>query len=440
VPSTDIARPVPQPGSEQTSLEGCRRAIAAGFVGTVIEYFEFGVYAYVAVLIAPAFFPSSDAAASLLATLAVFAASFFVRPLGGIFLGRWGDRYGRKRILLITVIGMGAATASIGLIPTFATIGAAAPVLLVAARLAQGFFAGGELMGASAYVVESSPSGERGRASAFVPAGAAWGGAIAAVVAGTTSAIIGPVAMGAWGWRIPFLAAVPLIVVSVWLRARMEETPAFTGLEEVDQVSKRPLSEALRHNWRDILKMIGLAFGVNVGYWVGLIYMTIYLTQVQRVDATSVFWIIAGVNIVLGILTPFGGSLSDRIGRRRTLMWGFAAYGVVVIPMMLLMSSQNLPVVAVATLVLALPFVLVQGTAYAAFAEMFPTRVRYTGMALSFNIATILGGGVMPYIATWLVSITGVSWAPGCILIAAAVLSLITLRTIGETAAQELRR
>lgn len=416
------------------------RAIGAGFTGTVIEYFEFGVYAYMAVLISPIFFPSDDPVASLLATLAVFATSFLMRPVGGIVLGRLGDKFGRKKILMITVIGMGISTAAIGFLPGFDTIGVFAPLLLVLARLAQGFFAGGEVTGAAAFVIESAPEGRRGMSAAFVPAGAALGGALAAITAGITTVSVGAENMAAWGWRVPFLAALPLIVVSVWLRRKMVETPAFESAEEQGKTTKSPLRDVLTLHWRDLLRMLGISFGLNVGYWVGLVYMNIYLTQVQGFPQQTVFWMVAVVNVMLAICTPLGGRLSDRIGRKPTLLIGFIGYAVLVVPAMIMMSSGNFTIAWIALAMLAIPFIFVQGASYSAYAELFPTAVRYTGMSLAFNIAAILGGGMMPYLATALVAATGNPVSPAVLLIFAGVVSAITLLTIRESAKKSLKR
>ncbi|WP_269759154.1 MFS transporter [Variovorax sp. E3] len=411
-----------------------RKAALAASVGTAIEYYEFGVYGYMAATIGPLFFPSTDATASLLAILAVFGSAFLMRPIGGIVLGRLGDRIGRRGILLVTVIGMGVATAAIGLLPVASTVGIAAPVLLLAIRLVQGFFAGGEVTGAAAYVAESAPSGKRGFYGAFTPVGVAVGGALAASACGLTSALLSADQMQQWGWRIPFLLAIPMVIVSTAVRRRVEESAAFQEFQAHNEPTKAPLREVLTQHTAKVLKVTALAFGQNVGYWVGLVFMNIYLTTYLKYDKTTVYWIMAAVGVAMAILMPFWGGLSDRWGRRRVLSIGFLGYMLLVWPMMVLMDQQSIGLAALAMFVIALPLPIVQSVGYPTYAEQFPTRIRYTGMAFSFNIGAILGGGVTPYVATSLIASTGNLKSPAILLIAAAIFSLLALLTVRETA------
>jgi len=411
-----------------------RKAALAASVGTAIEYYEFGVYGYMAATIGPLFFPSTDATASLLAILAVFGSAFLMRPIGGIVLGRLGDRIGRRGILLVTVIGMGVATAAIGLLPVASTVGIAAPILLLAIRLVQGFFAGGEVTGAAAYVAESAPSGKRGFYGAFTPVGVAVGGALAASACGLTSALLSADQMQQWGWRIPFLLAIPMVIVSTAVRRRVEESAAFQEFQAHNEPTKAPLREVLTQHTSKVLKVTALAFGQNVGYWVGLVFMNIYLTTYLKYDKTTVYWIMAAVGVSMAVLMPFWGGLSDRWGRRRVLGIGFLGYMLLVWPMMVLMDQQSIGLAALAMFIIALPLPIVQSVGYPTYAEQFPTRIRYTGMAFSFNIGAILGGGVTPYVATSLIASTGNLKSPAILLIAAAIFSLLALLTVRETA------
>ena len=415
-----------------------RKAALAASVGTAIEYYEFGVYGYMAATIGPLFFPSTDATASLLAILAVFGSAFLMRPIGGIVLGRLGDRIGRRGILLVTVIGMGVATAAIGLLPVASTAGIAAPILLLAIRLVQGFFAGGEVTGAAAYVAESAPRGKRGFYGAFTPVGVAVGGALAASACGLTSALLSAEQMQQWGWRIPFLLAIPMVIVSTAVRRRVEESAAFQEFQAHNEPTKAPLREVLTQHASKVLKVTALAFGQNVGYWVGLVFMNIYLTTYLKYDKTTVYWIMAAVGVTMAILMPFWGGLSDRWGRRRVLGIGFLGYMLLVWPMMILMDQQSIGLAALAMFIIALPLPIVQSVGYPTYAEQFPTRIRYTGMAFSFNIGAILGGGVTPYVATSLIASTGNLKSPAMLLIAAAIFSLLALLTVRETSRDQL--
>lgn len=413
-----------------------RRAAFAAAAGTAIEYYEFGVYGYLAVVLGPHFFPSDDPTASLLATLAVFGSAFFARPVGGIVLGRLGDRIGRKPVLVVTVVGMGSATAVVGLLPTAASIGTAAPVALLLVRLAQGFFAGGEVTGSATFLAESAPPGRRGFFGAFTPVGVALGGGTAALVAGTVTTVLSEEQLQAYGWRIPFLLSLPLIVVALLARHRLEDSEAFLS-EKSEQTAQggaaAPLSEVFTRHRKPLLKVALLAIGSNCGYWVGLIFMNIYLTADLGYSKQAVFWMMAGISFLVACLMPGFGALSDRWGRKKVITIGFTGYAVLVIPAMLVMGVGSFPLAAAAMVVLALPMPIVQSVTYPTYAEQFPTRVRYTGLSIAFNIGTIVGGGLTPYLATWLISTTGNLLAPGFLLMTAAVMALITLRTVAES-------
>ncbi|MEX3613739.1 MAG: MFS transporter, partial [Burkholderia gladioli] len=257
--------------SAASSRAIARKAALATAAGTAIEYYEFGVYGYMAALIGPLFFPADNPTAALLSILAIFGSAFLMRPIGGIVLGRLGDRVGRRAVLLVTVLGMGIATAAVGLLPTAATAGVAAPVALLLARLAQGFSSGAEVTGAATYLAESAPRGRRDFYGAFTPVGVAIGGALAATVCGLTTALVGAQQMYAGGWRIPFLAALPLVLLSALIRKRVDESVAFRQSAARHETVKAPLSELFAHHRAALLKVFLISLGQNAGYWVGFI-------------------------------------------------------------------------------------------------------------------------------------------------------------------------
>jgi MFS transporter, MHS family, proline/betaine transporter len=417
-----------------------KRAATASATGTAVEYYEFGVYGYMAVIIGPLFFPGDNPTASLLAALAVFGSSFLIRPLGGVLLGRLGDKIGRRKVLLTTVVGMGIATAGIGLLPTTAQVGILAPMLLVLMRLTQGFFAGAEVIGAAAFVAESSPTGRRGFFGAFTPVGVALGGATAAIVCAITTGLLTDDQLREWGWRIPFLLSIPLVLISCKMRHNVEETPEFKAFLEKEQPPKAPIKEVLSTQLGSVGRVILLTFGQNAGYWIGLVFMNIYLTTYLGFDKSKVFWVIACISLCMAAMMPFWGGLSDRLGRRKVLTIGFIGYIALVLPMMMVMGTGSLWVAAIAMFIATLPMPIIQSVGYPTYAEQFPTRVRYTAMAISINIGAILGGGITPYIVTSIIAKTGNLLTPGFFMAGAAFCALLSLLALRETAHENLAR
>ncbi|GAB43611.1 putative major facilitator superfamily transporter [Gordonia terrae NBRC 100016] len=407
--------------------------IAAG-VGTVVEYYDLTVYAYLAVVVSPLFFPSDDPTASLLSSLAVFASAYLMRPIGGIFFGRLGDRFGRKRALLVSVILMGVGTTLMALLPTYAAVGVLAPILLVVARLLQGFSAGGELGGALTYVYEVVGPKRRGLGGSIVALGSNSGFALAAIVVATTSALTSEAQMDSWGWRVPFVAGLPLLLLCLWLRTRIEDSPEFTKTAERRELPKAPLRELLRSQPIQVLQVLGLGIAQNATGYMVLTYIGIHLVREGGYSQTAVTWTAAGVIVFVAACMPIAGLLVDRYGSRPVLIAGLLTAATLAYPAMALMTGHGLAVAALAFAVFALCTPLIQVATAPLFPSLFDTKVRLTGVALGFNLSTVLAGGTAAYIATWLIDRTGNSLAPAYFLIGASAIGLLTLMTIRRKA------
>ncbi|WP_338856255.1 MFS transporter [Gordonia hongkongensis] len=407
-----------------------RRAVVAAGIGTVVEYYDLTVYAYLAVVVSPLFFPSDDPTASLLSSLAVFASAYLMRPIGGIFFGRLGDRFGRKRALLVSVILMGVGTTLMALLPTYAAVGVLAPILLVVARLLQGFSAGGELGGALTYVYEIVGPKRRGLGGSIVALGSNSGFALAAIVVATTSALTSEAQMDSWGWRIPFVAGLPLLVLCLWLRTRIEDSPEFTKTAERRELPKAPLRELLRSQPAQVLQVLGLGIAQNATGYMVLTYIGIHLVREGGYSQTAVTWTAAGVIVFIASCMPLAGILVDRFGSRPVLIAGLLTAATLAYPAMALMTGHGLAVAAIAFAVFALCTPLIQVATAPLFPSLFDTKVRLTGVALGFNLSTVLAGGTAAYIATWLIDRTGNSLSPAYFLIGSSAIGLLALLTI----------
>ncbi|MGO3890334.1 MAG: MFS transporter [Paenalcaligenes sp.] len=427
----------PHTASVQSEVSPWRAASAAG-LGTMIEYYDFQLYGVLAVTLSMLFFVGENENAALLSTLAIFGGAFLARPLGGIFFGWFGDRHGRTAALMVTIIGIGIASALMGLLPTYATLGLMAPALLLLCRLLQGFFAGGEITGAATYVAECSPANKRGFFGAFNPAAATLGLSLATGVAGLVSTIFGKEAMQEWAWRIPFLLSIPLILLCVWARSRIEDSPRFQELLKAHKPEHSPISVIFREHRRPLLQVIAIGFAQNAAGYVGVVYLSTHLTRTLKYDASAVFWLVSVVTLISAFVMPFAGGLSDRFGRKPLLTIGFLGYMLLVPLTMWVASWGSFVMAAMAVAISIIPFIIVQSVGYPLYAELFPTRVRYSGVSLGFNIATILGGATAPFIASWLSTQTGSSMAPAFYVMAAALVGIIALRSVQETSGRAL--
>lgn len=425
--------------SPPTVTKAARRASIAGFAGTVVEYYDYSLYVYLAVFFAGAFFPASDPTASTLAALAVFGSGYIARPIGAVVFGRIGDRVGRRTALMITVVLMGAASLLLGLLPTYAAIGIAAPLILVLLRLVQGFCAGGEQMGALTLVVESSSARRRGILASLTPAGSNIGFASATGVVGLTTFVLGAETMADWGWRLPFLLCLPLTLICLFLRMRLEDSPEFTRLKSSERITKTPVRDLVRSHRKGLLTMTGLSFSLAGSAYVGLTVGVTYLRETQGFS-TSVASTISALAIAVSavLVMPLAGILVDRIGRRTVCLYGMVAMAVLAYPLFLLMGAAGSIVVVFLAYFLLMAISSVQTVSgYLISAASFPPAVRYTGTALAFNVGTILGGAFAPFISAQLTVWTGLSSAPAFWIVGAGLVGLAAVLLAEPTAVRD---
>ncbi|MBV6756202.1 MFS transporter [Rhodococcus opacus] len=402
-----------------------RKSAVAGFLGTFVEYYDFSVYGFLVVFTAPLFFPSANPTTSVLASLGAFAGGYVMRPLGALFFGSLGDRRGRRIALLVTIVGMGVSTMIMGLLPTYASIGVLAPILLIVARLLQGFCAGGEIVGAATLVAESSPDRKRGLLQSFVTLGSGWGVAAAPAVVGLVSAIVGTQAMGTWGWRIPLLVSVVFTLLCLAYRLRLDDSPEFENIAATTEVDKTPVRTAIRAHWRSILAVAVLVLAITCTTAVLLSYMNIYMIKIAEIPPTTVYWLSAIVIALGSFGYLFGGMAVDRIGAKASLLIGYGGCAVLIYPAMLTMTSNASLIVIGALYCAAVLFnSFSTPSVYLTFTQAFPTEVRYTGAAIGFNLGAVIGGGFTPYAAAWLTDVTGRPQSPALLVVAAAVVGV----------------
>ncbi|WP_418059348.1 MFS transporter [Pimelobacter simplex] len=406
-----------------------RRASLAGFLGTVVEAYDFFVYTYLIVYTAPLFFPHEDPVTGVLSSLLVLGSGFLTRPLGGLFFGRLGDRRGRRFTLMVTVIGMGTATTLIGLLPTFAAIGVAAPVLLVMLRLLQGFSAGGELMGSTTFVSEHATTRNHGLLSTITPLGFAAGTALAPGAVALVTALLSEQVMSEWGWRIPLLLSLPLTAACLLLRLGLEDSPEFRRLAEAHQIPRSPVSELFAGYGRALVKVTLLSATVlMIGYIIAA-YVPLFLQQHAGFSAGTTALMASIQGLVAIVFTATTALVIDRLGRRTTMVALMGALAVAFLPVLVLMKSTGGSFAVSLT-----GFALLGGLsgaaaapAYAALTAMFPARVRYTGAALGFGLGSALGGGAGPWLAAKLTAATGDPYASAYLAIGAALTGIAVI-------------
>jgi MFS transporter, MHS family, proline/betaine transporter len=409
------------------------KAVFAAVIGNVLEWYDFAVYAFVAGTIARQFFPQTDDVTALLSTFLAYGLGFVARPLGGIVIGRIGDTHGRKTALMITIFLMAAGTVMIGVLPTYASIGLAAPLLLVFARLMQGFSAGGEWGGSTAFIVEWAPKGRRGWFGSFQQTSVVAGLLLGSGVAALLNTLLAQEQMSDWGWRVPFLLGGILGPVGLYMRRTMKETPAYvSAVQEAAPASKNGLGLALR--------AFGFTIVWTVCFYVLLNYMPTYTQKYLNLSPSAALWANTIGLLVLLACIPVMGRLSDRLGRKPLLLACCLAFVLLPYPVFTyLLSGIGYGELIAVQVLFAVLISMFSGPGPAAIAEIFPTRTRSTWMTSGYALAVAIFGGFAPFISVWLIDHFQSPTAHVWYLVAAAVASLLVILSMRETAHEDLR-
>jgi MFS family permease len=389
-----------------------KKAALASFVGSMLEYYDFFIYGSAAGLVFPTvFFPDSDPATATLLSLATFGVAYVARPVGAVIIGHFGDRVGRKKMLVLTLLLMGVSTFAIGLLPSYAAIGVAAPIMLVALRVLQGLSAAGEQAGANSLTLEHAPEGRRGFFTSFTLSGT-QAGLILATLVFIPVAALPEEQLYSWGWRIPFYLSAVVVAVGYWVRRTLPETPEFEKVERTDGVAKLPVAVLLRDHWASVLRVIFCAL-VSVVSTIVATWSLAYATGDEvGLDKATYLWVIVAANVVALGAIPLWARVSDRIGRRPVFVFGALGSAVAIFPFLWAVSRGNYPLIF-------LFGILLSGVVYSAangvwpsfYGEMFGTKVRYSGMAIGTQIGFALGG-FSPAIATGIAGVGENAWLP----------------------------
>lgn len=403
-----------------------RRAFIGATSGHLIEWYDYGVYGFLAVYIGQAFFVSDDPTTSLLSSFAAFALSFFIRPLGGLFFGPLADKIGRRKTLITVLVMMAGSTCLLGMLPTYASIGIAAPILLVLIRCVQGFSAGGEIGTITSFISEYAGPGRRGFSTCWLMVTAVLGLVLGGVVANGMTWVLGAEMMQDWGWRIPFLVAGPMGLISMYIRLKLEDSPEFLALQKAGETSKAPLREVWQ--WKRAIALVFFIITLHSSiFYLVLTFASTFMSRILKFDSGTTLLYVFIASLSAAFVMPFGGMFTDRYGRKPFLMvvgvlatlamyWFFKAAPTAT------PASFFWPLMAV-----AITFGLYASSTYATMSELLPTRVRSTGIAVAYNIPVAVFGGSAPLISTWLIQQTGDITSPWYFYIGTGIVSLIAL-------------
>jgi MFS transporter, MHS family, proline/betaine transporter len=409
-----------------------RRTLMAGAIGNVLEWYDFALYGYFAPVFAAMFFPSEQASVSLLSAFGVFAIGFLARPLGALLFGYIGDTIGRRDALAWSVILMAIPTVIVGLLPTYETIGIAAPLALTLCRFLQGLSVGGEFTGSVTFLVEHAAPSQRGYIGSWAGFSAQVGALLGSGVGAFVASIMTDEALHQWGWRLPFLLGSLIAVVGWYLRTHIPESPAFEQARETRALSASPIREVFTHQRIAVAKVVGLVWLHGVGFYLLFVYLTTYLSTVTTVPLATVLMMNTACMLLLAVLIPLMGRLSDTVGQKPLLLIGAGGLAITAYPSFIWLTSEHLPRVWAAYVSLTVLMSCYLGPFFAIVVALFPTAQRYTGLSAGYNIAAALFGGTAPLMATLLIEWSGNILSPSLYLSLCAVISLSVILTLRD--------
>jgi MHS family proline/betaine transporter-like MFS transporter len=409
-----------------------RRTLMAGAIGNVLEWYDFALYGYFAPVFAAMFFPSEQASVSLLSAFGVFAIGFLARPLGALLFGYIGDTIGRRDALAWSVILMAIPTVIVGLLPTYETIGIAAPLALTLCRFFQGLSVGGEFTGSVTFLVEHAAPSQRGYIGSWAGFSAQVGALLGSGVGAFVASIMTDEALHQWGWRLPFLLGSLIAVVGWYLRTHIPESPAFEQAREARALSASPIREVFTHQRIAVAKVIGLVWLHGVGFYLLFVYLTTYLSTVTTVPLATVLMMNTACMLLLAVLIPLMGRLSDTVGQKPLLLIGAGGLAITAYPSFIWLTSEHLSRIWAAYVSLTVLMSCYLGPFFAVVVALFPTAQRYTGLSAGYNIAAALFGGTAPLMATLLIEWSGNILSPSLYLSLCAVISLSVILTLRD--------
>ena len=413
------------------------KAIIVGSFATLFEWYDYALYGYFAPVIARQFFPSEDSYLSLLMTFAAFATGFIVRPLGAVFFGYLGDRLGRKYALSLSVILMAVPTAIIGVLPTYSDIGALAPILLILIRVTQGLAVGGNYGGAFVFVIEHAPDNKKCLAGSCLMVGTIGGILVGSAMAALLSWVMDPESLADWGWRIPFVLGLLATLAGLYMRKKVPETPEFEAQKNLTDLAKIPAGDVFKYHKKRLVTAVMSILPDVIGIYVMFFFMTTYLTEMVGWEMNTALTVNT-INLCLMVaIIPFFGWLSDIVRPIRVMRWVAISFIITAIPCFILLSEYQGVLAVLAQTVFAISIGAYYGSMPAAIVSFFPTELRYSASALSFNISAAIFGGSTPWVCTWLIRSTDIIISPAFYLVLTGLVTSVALMRMAKCETQQ---